>query len=151
MTQRSVPIRRTVAVAALALPTALIVVSAIMWRGELLDAVGTHWSTPGPADRSTPTATFFASWCSVSAVATVLGATVAIAFRNAKLVISIALLISGGLSGIAAAQWLISTGLTLQAGDARRAVLGAWILVHLAAWSYGVIPMLIWPRPQRDG
>ncbi|MBD8537341.1 hypothetical protein [Plantibacter sp. CFBP 13570] len=130
---------------------ALIVVSHTIWRGELPDAVGTHWSTPGPADRSTPTATFFASWCSVSAVATVLGATVAIAFRNAKLVTSIALLISGGLSGIAAAQWLISTGLTLQAGDARRAVLGAWILVHLAAWSYGVIPMLIWPRPQRDG
>ncbi|WP_139205485.1 hypothetical protein [Plantibacter sp. MMLR14_011] len=130
---------------------ALIVVSAIMWREELPEAIGTHWSTPGPADRSTPTAAFFASWCSVSSIVTVLGATVAMAVRNANLVASIALLFSGGLSGVAAAQWLISTGLTLQAGDARRAVLGAWILVHLAAWSYGVIPMLIWPRPQRDG
>lgn len=151
MSGHAVAVRRTAAITALATPIASVLGSALVWHGELPQVIGTHWSQPGPADRSTPTAAFFATWCSVSAGATVLGATLALVLRKTVSAASTALLVSGGVSAVSAAQWLISTGLTLQAGDARRAVLGAWILVHLAAWSYGVIPMLIWPRPQRDG
>ncbi|GAA4145682.1 hypothetical protein [Leifsonia shinshuensis] len=58
------------------------------------------------------------------------------------------LLATGSVSAIASAQWLVSTGLTIRAGDPHQAVLGAWILVPFAAFAYGVVPLLLAPPPR---
>lgn len=131
----------------LALPPLLVLWSAFVWRAELPDAIGTHWSSPGGADRATPTSEFFAGTSIASASATMIGALVISVFRKHHLAVKLTLLGAGSLAGIMAAQWLISAWLTLRTGDPYQAILGPWILVHFAAWAYGVIPMLLAPGP----
>ncbi|MFE4950026.1 hypothetical protein ACFQ9V_07945 [Leifsonia sp. NPDC056665] len=119
-----------------------------MWRDELPDAVGTHWSGPGPADRTTPTQEFFAGTFAVSGSAAVIGVISALVPKIHPLARRLVLLATGSTSAIAATQWLVSAGLTAQAGDPRQAVLGAWILIPFAAFAYGVLPLLLAPPPR---
>lgn len=129
----------------LALPPLLVLWSAFAWKTELPDAIGTHWSSPGGADRATPTSEFFAGTSIGSASATMIGALVISVFRKHDLTVKLTFLGAGSLAGIIAAQWLVSGWLTLRTGDPYQAILGPWILVHFAAWTYGVIPMLLTP------
>lgn len=58
----------------------------------------------------------------------------------------------GLFAGIGAITWLLSTGLTLQAGgDPFDAVLGGWIILLVASAGYGVFPFLLAPKPVLTG
>lgn len=127
------------------LPAVVALWSWITWTGELPAAIGTHWSSSGPADRATPTCEFFTATFCVTAVASVVGATVAVLPRCPARARRLILLGSGSVSAIAASQWLVSTGLTLHAGDPYKAVLGSWILVIFGSCAYGVLPLLLAP------
>ena len=140
--------RRLAAAAAVLLPAALALASLAAWSPGLPPAIGTHWSSPGPADRTTPTDEFFAGTFAVAAIAAVVGATAALLPRAHPLARRLILLATGSVSAIAAAQWLVSTWLTIRDGDPAQAVLGAWILVPFAAFAYGVIPLLLAPPPR---
>jgi hypothetical protein len=119
-----------------------------MWRDGLPDAVATHWSGPGPADRTTPTPEFFAGTFAVSASAAVIGVIAALFPSIHPVARRLVLLAAGSVSAVAASQWLVSAGLTVHAGDPRQAVLGAWILIPFGAFAYGVIPLLLAPPPR---
>lgn len=137
--------RRLAAAVAVLAPAALALCARAAWSGDLPETIGTHWSSPGPADRATPTHDFFASTFAVAAVASVLGVTAALLPRLYPLARRLVLLATGSVSAIAATQWLVSTWLTIRAGDPYQAVLGAWILIPFAAFAYGVVPLLLAP------
>lgn len=150
MSESSRVLRRLAAALATALPSVLALWSWLAWGGGLPDSVGSHWSSNGPADRATPTGEFFAATFAVSTVSGGIGTVVAVIPRIHGNGRRLALLALGSVSAIAAAQWLVSAGLTLHAGDPYRAVLGAWILVVLGSFAYGVIPLLLAP-PATNG
>lgn len=143
-------IRDVLAAVVVLLPAVLIGCSQLWWQEDLPIEIGTHWSTPGPADGATPTDQFFTTTLIIAVASGCIGAAAALARRVPPLGTRITLLAAGGVAGIAGAQWLVSAGLTLQAGDPYGSTLGAWILVQFAAFGYGVIPMLIAPAPRWD-
>lgn len=145
---RSVVARRLAAAVAVLAPAALALWSRAAWGADLPEAVGTHWSSPGPADRATPTRDLFAGAFTVSAIAAVLGATAALLPRLQPLARRLVLLATGSVSAIAATQWMVPTWLTIRAGDPHQAVLGAWILIMFGAFAYGVLPLLLAPPPR---
>lgn len=138
-------LRLAVAVVAALMPPALIVWSRLAWGDALPDAIGTHWPGPGPADRATPTDLFFTRTVVVSAIGALVAASLVVVPRVPVRAKRLVALVAGGLSGVSGAQWLVSGALTMSAGDPYRAVLGVWILVHLASFAYGVIPALLVP------
>ena len=140
--------RRFAAAAAVLAPTAVALCFRIAWSSDLPETIGTHWSSGGPADRATPTHDFFAATFATSAIAALLGATAALLTRLHPLARRLVLLATGSVSAIAATQWLVSTGLTIHAGDPYQAVLGAWILIPFGAVAYGVPPLLLAPPPR---
>lgn len=150
MSESSRVLRRLAAALATALPSLLALWSWLAWGGELPESVGTHWSSSGPADRTTPTGEFFAATLTVSSVTGGIGTVVAVIPRIHANGRRLALLALGSVSAIAAAQWLVSAGLTLHAGDPHSAVLGTWILVVFGSFAYGVIPLLLAP-PATNG
>lgn len=148
MSRSTTDARRLAAAAAVLLPAALALASRLAWSPDLPLAIGTHWSSPGPADRTTPADEFFGATFAVAAIAAVIGATCALVPRVHPLARRLILLATGSVSAVAATQWMVSTWLTLRAGDPHQAVLGAWILVPFAAFAYGVIPLLLAPPPR---
>lgn len=138
-------IRVVAAVATALVPPALIVWTRFAWGDALPAWIGTHWSGPGPADRATPMELFFTRTLVVSAIGAAVAAVVIVVQRFASPAKRLIILVAGGVSGVSGAQWLVSGALTVTAGDPYRAVLGVWILVHLASFAYGVIPALLVP------
>ncbi|WP_434317970.1 hypothetical protein [Leifsonia sp. P73] len=141
--------RRLAAAVAVVAPAALALWSRAAWGAELPETVGTHWSSPGPADRTTPTHDLFAGAFGVSAIAALLGATAGLLPRLHPLTRRLILLATGSVSAIAATQWMVPTWLTMRAGDPGEAVLGAWILIMFGAFAYGVLPSCWRRRPGR--
>lgn len=116
-----------------------------VWGSEIPRQLGTHWSSPGGADRSSEESEVFVGALAVMICALVAGCVILAVPALSAMVTRIALLALGGVAAGAATQWLIPTHLTMVAGHWSDAVLGAWILVHFASWAYGLVPMLIAP------
>ncbi|MEN2737170.1 hypothetical protein ABCS02_05210 [Microbacterium sp. X-17] len=148
MRSSTTSLRRLAAAAAALTPAALSLWSRFAWSAVLPDAIGSHWSGNGPADRTTPSDELFAATFAVSASAALIGAVAALLPRLHPLTRRLILLTTGSVSAIAATQWLVSTWLTIEAGDPLQPVLGAWTLVIIAAFAYGVIPLLLAPPPR---
>lgn len=137
--------RRWMAAAALTVPLALIVASRIAWAGELPPVVASHWSGPGPADATMPTEALLLGVLVFATVPTLMGVALTAGPTVPRLMVRVALLIAGGVSGVAASQWLVLVGLTIGAPDVLAVVLGPWILLMFGSVAYGLVPMLIFP------
>lgn len=137
--------RRISAMAVILLPPLLVGMSWIAWSPGIPDEIGSHWSGPGPADRTTPSGELFRTALIVSTVASLVGFALMLLRTVPPTARTVSVLGAGSVSAIAAAQWLVTAWITIEAGSADRAVMGAWILVHFAVWAYGVIPMALLP------
>lgn len=138
-------VRRGLSAISLAVPLVVTLVARCVWGDAIPGTVGTHWSGPGGADRASVEAEVFTGSLAVLIGALVAGCVLLAVPTLSAVASRVALLALGGLSGGAAAQWLIPTHLTIVAGQWTEAVLGGWILVHFASWCYGLVPMLIAP------
>jgi len=137
-------IRRVLAAIWTGAPPAFIVLSWLCWQDQLTDEIGTHWTTSGPADGTTPTSEFFTATLVTAAVSASVGIT-SLALKLPPVAVRLTIGLAASVSAIAAAQWLISTHLTLEVGDPYSARLGSWPLAHMASALYGLIPAVLVP------
>lgn len=139
------------AVLTLFLPLLAVVATWLLWREDLPDRLASHWSGLGTADDTLPTTAVFI-WTAVVAGLAAIGTVIVLSLRWVRPTAAAGVFFFAGLlAGEAAALWLVSAGLTLQAGSAEDAVLGGWILVLLASAAYGLIPYAITPKPVPEG
>lgn len=143
-------IRWVVAVVVLVLPAVAVLGSFFAWQDVLPDRVASHWSGTGPADDSLPTLGVFWVAFGVTGVAAIAAVVTTVLPQIPPRAKRAALFWIGVPAGLAVTIWLVPTWLTIQAGTAQDAVLGAWIVVFLVCALYGAIPYAIAPRAPLD-
>jgi len=140
--------RRLLAAVSLWVPALVVIVSWWAWRNRLPTELASHWSSLGRADDTMATGTVLFVAFALTGVTAVAGVVMALwpglSVRDRRG----GFFIMGLLGGIGAASWVLSAGLTIQAGDPYEVVLGPWLIVLLASTCYGLIPSLISPKPQ---
>jgi hypothetical protein len=112
-----------------------------MWRNRLPERLPTQWS--GAEIISTqPTFVFFMFAAVTALLAAVFGfiAGLGSADRQDS---RRAFLVTGIFSGLAAAAWMISAGLSVTAVPGTGPVIGPWGLLSLMAAGYGFLPYLV--------
>lgn len=134
---------RAAAIVALFVPAVAILVSWLAWRDRLPDVIASHWSGAGRPDGFLPATTMLA----VCGGMALLGAIVGTASRARRTLFG-----TGAIAALGAGAWLVSAGLTIRAGSAQAAELGAWwLLVVLACAAYGALPYLLAGRRRELG
>jgi len=124
-----------------------VIISWSAWRDGLPPELASHWSGMGAADDTAAAGTLLVLGLAATGVSAVAGVVMAAwpgisarARRNG-------VFLMGLFGGLAASSWLLSAGLTMRAGDPNDVVLGPWLIPLLASAGYGLIPMLISPKP----
>lgn len=140
-------LRWTLALTALAVPTLVIAGTALLWREVLPERIATHWSDLGAADGDAPTIAVFVIVLGVAATAAITGTVLVTASRLTARTTQASMFWLGMPAALAAACWLAPAWLTLRAGSADDAVLGAWIIPLVLCLLYGVVPYAVAPRP----
>lgn len=131
---------RLLAAAAMsATPLAALVIARLSWGADLPPTVASHWSGTAP-DGFSDTSTYFYVVLAIAVASALLGAAAAI-----RTALAAALPIATTLSATFAAAWILSVGLTEQAGDPQQASLGWWILVPFAAMAWGLAVYAVLP------
>ncbi len=139
-------IRWAISLVALFPPAVAIGGTGLLWRGTLPERIASHWSDLGAADGSMSAAVVLAVSIAVAAAAAIAGVVIVALPRLTPRAKRASLFWTGAVAGTAAASWLIPSWLTLQAGSAGQAVLGAWIVPMVLCVLYGAIPYAIAPR-----
>ncbi|WP_269939108.1 hypothetical protein [Arthrobacter sp. HY1533] len=140
--------RRMLAAVAGVVPLAVVGVSWYLWRDKLPTELASHWSGSGEADGTMETGAALTLALLLTGIPAAAGLAAACigslrpaAFRG---IVGFA----GVTSGMGAVTWLLSAGLTLQAGSAGKAVLGWWLAALLASFLYGAVPYFLAPKPR---
>lgn len=135
------------AAATLALPFVLVLASWPLLEDRLPPELASHWSGAGTADGAMPAGQLLL----LSLLLTGLPAVVSVVLAFVPTVSAqsrrFAFLLAGVFAGMGAATWFTSALLTMQTGDPFEVVLGGWFLLQMIAAGYGVIPLLIAPKP----
>lgn len=139
--------RRMVAAIAGALPLAVVAVSWILWQEKLPTELASHWSGTGEPDGFMSTSAALAVGLALTGIPAVVGLIAASMPTLRPALLRGILGFAGMASGMGAATWLISAGLTLHAGNAGEAVLGWWLAALMASFLYGAVPYFIAPKP----
>lgn len=147
MPSGSQPLRATATLLALILPPALVAFSWFVWAGRLPGEIASHWSGLGAADDALPTGVVFTIAIMATSLASVAGIALMLFPRVDRRIARGAVFWTGMVQGVGMSIWLIPAWLTLQAGSASEAVLGAWIIPLAASALYGAIPYLLAPKP----
>lgn len=142
--------RRVLAAITLWVPVLAVVLSWWVWRDNLPTELASHWSGLGAADDTAATGTLLSVGLAATGASAVVGVVMVVwpgistrARRNG-------VFLMGLFGGLGATSWLLSAGLTMQVGDPYDVTLGPWLILLLASAGYGVIPMLISPKPQPE-
>lgn len=146
--------RRVLAAITLVVPLLVVFVSWLLLRDRLPSQLASHWSGLGTADGVMPAAETLTISLVMSGAAAVAGIVIAFWPGMSAMLRRGAFFFVGVFAGIGASTWLLSAGLTLQAGgDPYEAVLGGWIIALAVSAGYGVFPFLLAPRPllERSG
>lgn len=146
--QRTSATRRVTAGVVGLLPLGAVGVSWLLWRDQLPAELASHWSGTGVPDDFMGTGTALGLGLALTGIPAIIAlvSTFMATLRPALLrgIVGFA----GMASGIGAGTWLISAGLTLQAGSAENAVLGGWLAALIASFLFGAVPYFIAPKPK---
>lgn len=146
--QRTSATRRITAGIVGLLPLGAVGVSWLLWREQLPAELASHWSGTGVPDD------FMDTGAALGLALALTGIPAAIALVSASIATLRPALFrgivgfAGMISGMGAVTWLISAGLTLQAGSTEKAVLGWWLAALIASFLFGAVPYFIAPKPK---
>lgn len=142
-------LRRLLATLSLWAPALVIVVTWGIWADRLPKQLPTHWGASGPADAATSAPVVF-WWLFGVAMATAAVGTVLLARPLTGRWVQRAI---GGIAGAVAAfvmgVWLSCTVPALGVADPYTVELGPWLLIALALYLYGLIPLCLLPKGTR--
>lgn len=140
--------RRILAAVAGVLPLAVVGVSWFLWQDKLPPELASHWSGSGEADGTMSTTAALGLAVLLTGIPAVVGL-VAAAIPSLRPALLRGIVgFAGVTSGMGAVTWILSAGLTLQAGSAGKAVLGWWLAALLASFLYGAVPYFLAPKPR---
>lgn len=140
--------RRMLAAVAGVLPLAVVGVSWYLWQDKLPTELASHWSGSGEADGTMETGAALTLALLLTGIPAVVGLVAAGIGSLRPAVLRGIVGFAGVTSGMGAVTWLLSAGLTLQAGSAGQAVLGWWLAALLASFLYGAVPYFLAPKPR---
>ena len=130
------------------LPLIAVALTWLQWQDKLPAELASHWSDTGAPDD------FMATGTALGLGFALTGTLAAIALASAYIATLRPALFrgivgfAGMISGMGAGTWLISAGLTLQAGSAEKAALGWWLAALIASFLFGAVPYFIAPKPK---
>ncbi|WP_449372419.1 hypothetical protein [Arthrobacter psychrolactophilus] len=130
------------------MPLIAVALTWLQWQDKLPAELASHWSDTGAPDD------FMATGTALGLGFALTGIPAAIALASAFIATLRPALFrgivgfAGMISGMGAGTWLISAGLTLQAGSAEKAVLGWWLAALIASFLFGAVPYFIAPKPK---
>ncbi|MFQ4148413.1 hypothetical protein AAGW05_06910 [Arthrobacter sp. LAPM80] len=146
--QRTSATRRIGAAIAGILPLVVVGVSWFAWRDILPAELASHWSGTGRPDDFMSTGATLTVALLLTGIPAVSGLVAAFFSGLRPAILRGTLGFAGMISGMGAATWLISAGLTLRAGSAEDAILGWWLAALVASFLFGAIPYFIAPKPK---
>lgn len=129
-------LRLAVALALLIVPVVTVVATALIWWDDLPSQIVTQWNADGPDSAESPRRLL-----TTELVVTLLASAAACAVALLATAPARGVIVSGLISGVAAACWLIPAGLAV-AGDPRDGP-GVWVLVAMLSAGWGVPSALL--------
>jgi len=150
MTESPAPpqtLRGLLAAVTVSLPLLAVLVSLLLWPDSLPAVLASHWSGSGPADETMKTSSMLALVLALTGVPALAGLVAALWRGVSAAVLRGVLGSCGAVAGIGAAAWLLSAGLTMQAGNPDTVVLGWWAAVLPASLLFGAVPYFVAPKP----
>jgi hypothetical protein len=141
-------VRTIAAIATLFVPLAAVLGSYALWKDRLPPELASHWSGAGPADGVMTVAQFLTLTVLMTGAGAAVGVIVGVWPGIRAVNRRYGFLIAGIVAGAGAQSWLVSSALTMRAGDPYEVVQGAWGILGFAAAGYGLIPFLIAPKPR---
>ncbi|AIY03935.1 MULTISPECIES: hypothetical protein [Arthrobacter] len=146
--QRTSATRRIAAGILGLLPLSAVAVTWLMWQDKLPAELASHWSDTGAPDDFMTTGTALGLGLALTGIPGAIALVSACMSTLRPALLRGILGFAGMISGMGAGTWLISAGLTLQAGSAENAVLGWWLAALIASFLFGAIPYFTAPKPQ---
>lgn len=131
----------------LALPPIAIAATWAAFAPRLPDTVATHWSDAGVADGTSATVPTAVALLAITTAMLGTGLVLA-AIRMPAGTRAMLLSMLAAVSGMLAAAWVVSAASTVEAGAAREAVLGGWLVLLLGSVVLLLVPWLIHPRDE---
>ncbi len=130
------------------LPLGAVAVTWLMWQDKLPDELASHWTDTGAPDGFMGTASALGLGLALTGIPGAIALVSAFIPTLRPALFRGTVGFAGMISGMGAGTWLISAGLTLQAGSAEKAVLGWWLAALIASFLFGAVPYFIAPKPK---
>lgn len=146
--QRTSVTRRIAAGMVGLLPLGVVAATWLTWHDRLPAELASHWSGTGEPDGFTSTGAALTLGLLLSGIPAAIGIIAAFIPSRRPALLRGIVGFAGMVSGMGAGTWLISAGLTLQAGSAEQAVLGWWLAALMASFLFGALPYFIAPKPK---
>lgn len=140
--------RRMIAAISGVIPLVVVMVSWFVWQDRLPAELASHWSGTGKADGFSTTGAALTLGLLLTGIPALVGLIAACIGTMRPAMLRGILGFAGMASGMGAATWLLSAGLTLQAGSAEGAVLGWWLVAVMASFLFGAVPYFLAPKPR---
>lgn len=137
---------RALGLTAIWLPAALVVVSRLVWAGDLPDRIASHWRGSARPDGISSTSGMFAAALTVTLVGAAVATVSVLLPRRSPTIANGGILLGPLVAATIAGSWLISVWATVAAGSAENATLGLRILLIVPALALGFVPIALLRR-----
>ncbi|MDD0857447.1 DUF1648 domain-containing protein [Arthrobacter alpinus] len=146
--QRTSATRRIAAGLVGLIPLGAVAATWLSWHDRLPAELASHWSGTGEPDGFMSTGAALTLGLLLTGIPAVIGMIAAVIPSLRPALLRGIVGFAGMVSGMGAGTWLISAGLTLQAGSAEQAVLGWWLAALIVSFLFGALPYFIAPKPK---